>query len=75
MIVLRNWYGLFLTMAVDTLFCITTLAFAMKGHRIEYLVKGLAVTPVRYAALVVDLVSFVRFSSDLWLTSNRRWRK
>ena len=75
MILLANWYGLLLTMAFDTLFCIATLAYAMKGQRIEYIFKGLAVTPVRYAALGVDLFSFGRFWFDLWLTTGRRWRK
>jgi glycosyltransferase involved in cell wall biosynthesis len=75
MIILANWEGLFLSMAFDTLFCIVTLAYAMKGHRIEYALKALAVTPMRYAGLGVDLYSFVRFWFDLWLTPNRRWRK
>ena len=75
MIIFRNWYGLFLTMAVDTFFCVSTLAIVMKGQRIEYLAKGLAVTPVRYAGLAVDLVSIVRFVIDIWITRSRRWRK
>ena len=75
MIILANWEGLLLTLAFDTLFCIGTLAFAMKGQRIEYALKALAVTPVRYAALGVDLFSFTRFWFDLWLTTGRRWRK
>ena len=40
MILLANWYGLLLTMAFDTLFCIATLAYAMKGQRIEYIFKA-----------------------------------
>ena len=75
MIILANWEGPLLTMAFDSLFCIATLAYAMKGQRIEYALKALAVTPVRYAALSVDLFSFVRFWFDLWLTTGRRWRK
>jgi len=47
MIILANWEGLLLTMAFDSLFCIATLAYAMKGQRIEYGLKALAVTPVR----------------------------
>ena len=31
MVIFRNWYGLLLTMAVDTFFCVSTLAIVMKG--------------------------------------------
>jgi len=44
-------------------------------QRLEYLVKGIAVTPVRYALLVFELVTIARFAVDMWVTGNRRWRK
>jgi hypothetical protein len=47
----------------------------MKGRRLKYLLKGVAVTPVRYAPLASRLVTIARFASDLWLTGDRRWRK
>jgi hypothetical protein len=47
----------------------------MKGQRLEYAIKGLAVTPIRYALLGMDLLTIGRFATDVWLTNNRRWRK
>jgi len=47
----------------------------MKGHRLEYVVKGLAVVPIRYALMTSELVTLARFASDLWITNNRKWRK
>ena len=75
MAILGNWEGLLLTVVVDTIFCVSTLVFIMKGHRTEYFFKGLVVTPLRYGSLVIDLATLGWFCSDLWLTRNRRWRK
>ena len=47
----------------------------MKGQRLEYLLKGLAVTPIRYALLAIGAVTIGRFATDLWITRNRKWRK
>jgi hypothetical protein len=49
--------------------------FVMKGRRMEMLLKGIAVTPVRYALLGSELITIARFASDLWITKNRKWRK
>jgi hypothetical protein len=46
-----------------------------KGRRLEYVFKGLAAAPVRYALLASELVTIGRFASDLWLTNDRKWRK
>jgi hypothetical protein len=75
MLIFRNWEGLVLTIGFETLITITALMVVMKGRRLEYLLKGLAVTPIRYALLVGELVTIARFASDMWLTGNRRWRK
>ena len=75
MVLLRNWEGLAITIAVETLLSVAALIVVMKGRRLEYLVKGLAVTPVRYALLVQELITIARFAVDLWVTGNRRWRK
>jgi glycosyltransferase involved in cell wall biosynthesis len=75
MLILRNWEGLALTVAIETAGCLFALCLVMKGQRIEYLLKGLAITPVRYALLGADVVTIGRFASDLWITHNRKWRK
>ena len=74
-LIIRNWEGLFITIGAETLLAVVALAVVMKGQRLEYFVKGIAVTPVRYALLVFELLTIAQFASDLWLTGNRRWRK
>ena len=75
MALLGNWEGLLITVCAETLLTTAALMIAMKGQRLEYLVKGIAVTPIRYALLASELVTIARFTSDLWVTKNRSWRK
>lgn len=75
MALVGNWHGVRLTVIIETLICVTALVAVTRGRRFEYLVKGLAVTPIRYALIASDLVTLTRFASDLWLTGNRKWRK
>ncbi len=75
MLILRNWEGLAVTVACETAICVAALAIVMKGKRVEYVLKGLAVTPVRYALLGSELITIGRFACDLWITNNRKWRK
>ena len=75
MLIFRNWEGLVITVGADTLISVTTLIVVMKGRRLEYLVKGIAVAPIRYVLLAFEGLTLARFTSDLWLTGNRRWRK
>jgi hypothetical protein len=75
MVFFRNWEGLFVSVAAETLITVLVLAVVMKRQRLEYVVKGIAVTPIRYALLAWELVTITRFASDMWLTRNRRWRK
>ena len=75
MIILGNWHGLALTIGAEALIGVLLFAAVMKGHRLEYLVKGLAVVPIRYALMTSELVTLTRFASDLWITNNRKWRK
>ena len=75
MVLLRYWEALAVTVACETAICIAALAFVMKGRRIEYILKGIAVTPIRYALVGSELITIGRFASDLWITNNRKWRK
>ena len=43
----------------------TALVAVMKGQRLHYLFKGIAVTPIRYALLASELVTIGRFASDM----------
>ena len=75
MVLLRNWEGLLITIAAETFLSVGALVIAMRGQRLEYLIKGIVATPIRYTLLAFELVTIARFASDLWLTKNRRWRK
>ena len=75
MLILRWWEALAVTVACETAICIAALAFVMKGRRLEFILKAVAVTPIRYALLGSELITIGRFTSDLWITNNRKWRK
>jgi glycosyltransferase involved in cell wall biosynthesis len=75
MLILRWWEALAVTVACETAICIAALAFVMKGRRLEYIFKAIAVTPIRYALLGSEVITIGRFASDLWVTNNRKWRK
>jgi glycosyltransferase involved in cell wall biosynthesis len=75
MALLGNWRGLMLTVGIETLICVTALALVMKNRRLEYFLKGLAITPIRYGLMGWELATIGRFASDLWITNNRKWRK
>ena len=75
MLLLRRWEELAVTIGCETAICVAALMFVMKGRRLEFLLKGIAVTPVRYALLGSELITIGRFASDLWITKNRKWRK
>ena len=70
-----NWEALVVTVAAETLIGLIALVAVMKGQRLQDLLKGIAVMPVRYALLASELVTIGRFASDMWLTKNRKWRK
>jgi glycosyltransferase involved in cell wall biosynthesis len=75
MVILRCWEALAVTVAGEMAISLAALAFVMKGRRIEMVLKGVAVTPIRYALLGSELITIGRFASDLWITNNRKWRK
>ena len=75
MVILQWWEALWVTVAAETFICMMALFLVMKGERLTYAFKGLAITPIRYALLGLDLLTMGRFATDLWLTNDRRWRK
>jgi hypothetical protein len=75
MIILQLWEPLAITLIAETAIATSILAITAKGHRLEYFLKGLLVTPLRYAVLLFDLITIGRFAADLWIFRNRRWRK
>jgi hypothetical protein len=75
MAILKLWEPLALTIGIETVLSLTILTVVARGHRWEYLFKGILVTPLRYGALLFDLLTIGRFAADLWIFRNNRWRK
>jgi len=75
MILLRLWEPLLITLVAETLVATTILAIVAKGRRLEYILKGLLITPLRYGVLLYELTTIGRVAADLWIFRNRRWRK
>jgi glycosyltransferase involved in cell wall biosynthesis len=75
MIILQLWEGLLLTVLFETIASVTILAYINKTKRLEYLFKGILVTPIRYASILFDFVTMFRFAKDIWLGKKKGWRK
>lgn len=75
MLILQLWEPLALTLLLETLLSLTILTIVAKGRRLEYLFKGILVTPIRYTVLFSELFTIGRFASDLWIFKDKRWRK
>ena len=75
MLIYGSWEALAVTVAAETMICTMALALVMKGKRLEYALKAIAVTPIRYALIGTEVITIGRFATDLWITRNRSWRK
>ena len=75
MIILKNWEGLFFTIALETLVSLLCLVLVTRGRAWHYFFKGVAVIPLRYMLVASELVTMSVFASHLWITRDRRWRK
>jgi hypothetical protein len=73
-ILIAAWWSLIFTIVVEVLLFTLFLVIFSKGRRLEFAIKGVAVTPFRYGMMVLDLVVLVRFLFDL-VTLRRKWRK
>jgi glycosyltransferase involved in cell wall biosynthesis len=75
MLVLRAWEPLVVTIVAETIIALGALVIVSRGQRFEYLLKGILISPLRYALIFWDAITISRFASDLWVTRNRKWRK
>jgi hypothetical protein len=75
MVALQMWEALAVTVIAEMIVSLTVLFAVSKGQRFAMLLKGIAVTPLRYVLMVADMVTMLRFAVDLWITGNRKWRK
>ena len=75
MVALGWWEALLVTIVAEILLASTLLAISSPRQRVEYFLKCLLITPIRYVTLMLDFVTAMRFAADLWIFGNRRWRK
>jgi glycosyltransferase involved in cell wall biosynthesis len=75
MAIMQLWWAIGYTVLLETVLSLAVLFAVAKGHRFQYLLKGIAVVPMRYMVILFDLVTMFRFAADLWIFGNRRWRK
>lgn len=75
LLILQNWEALGITVAVESFIALCALALSAKGYRLEFILKGMLLTPVRYVVLLFDFLTMLRFAADIWLFKNTRWRK
>lgn len=75
LLILQNWEALGITVAVESFIALCALAISAKGYRLEFILKGMLLTPVRYVVLLFDFLTMLRFAADIWIFKNTRWRK
>jgi glycosyltransferase involved in cell wall biosynthesis len=75
MMVMRLWEPLLITIALESMLTILILVYLAKDRRLEYFLKGLVTTPIRYGLVFFDVITVTRFISDLFIFRNRNWRK
>ena len=75
LLILRMWEPLAVTIIAELLVSLAALVVVAPGARLSTLLKGIAITPLRYALMVADTYTIGRFAFDLWITGNRKWRK
>src|SRR6476620_4560018 len=75
MLILRMWEALAVTLVAELAVSMTVLFVVSRGARIATVLKGIAITPLRYGLMVADTLTILRFATDLWITGNRKWRK
>lgn len=75
MIILQLWEPLLITLAIEMSISLLILTIIAKHHRLEFFLKGLIISPLKYGVLLFDLVTIGRFASDIWIFKNKRWRK
>jgi glycosyltransferase involved in cell wall biosynthesis len=74
LILMSAWEPLLYTVIFEVALFTLFLVIFSKGRRLEFAFKGLAVTPIRYGMMFMDLVVLTRFLFDL-VTARRSWRK
>jgi hypothetical protein len=75
LVILRMWEPLAVTLLAEATVSLAVLFVVGKGQRLRMVLKGLLMTPVRYAIMLADSFTIARFAFDLWISGSRKWRK
>lgn len=75
MFVFQWWEALLVTLAAETALFLFTLFITSKGDRLRTLAKGVLVTPLRYAVILTDVITTLRFIWDVLVAKDKNWRK
>jgi glycosyltransferase involved in cell wall biosynthesis len=75
LMILKLWFIIGITVALETLFYTIVIAILNKNHKIRNFIKSILFTPIRYSQIMFELIVIGKFTCDLWITKNRRWRK
>jgi hypothetical protein len=75
MMLLCSWKVVGLTLLVETALALTILTIIAKGQRLEYLLKGVIMSPIRYLPVLFDLATIALFFLHVRVFNNRNWRK
>ncbi len=74
LLIMGAWLALMSTILVEMTLYTLFLVAVSKGRRLEYAVKSILITPIRYGTLVLEIITVGRFVVDL-ATGRRDWRK
>jgi glycosyltransferase involved in cell wall biosynthesis len=74
--VFGHWEALAFTLTSETLLILLiTAVLSEKASRVEYLLKAVIATPIRYMVMMYDLPVAARFLTDIAFSKKPRWRK
>lgn len=75
LILVRWWEPLAVTLIAEVTVSVAVLVTISRNQRVRAFFKGLLIAPIRYFLLLADMLTILRFASDVWITGNRKWRK
>ncbi|TET69705.1 MAG: glycosyltransferase family 2 protein [Candidatus Aminicenantes bacterium] len=75
MMLLCSWKAVGMTLLVETVLALTILTIIAKGQRLEYLLKGVIMSPIRYLPVLFDLATIALFFLHVRVFNNRNWHK
>lgn len=75
MLALQLWEPLAVTLIAEITVLLVVTAIISREYKLDYVIKALLATPMRYATLMYDLVVMLRFGFDVLFAKDHQWRK